>query len=172
MALGLKFPSFGGYELHRDRAKEEPVYEPKALEGFLQFMSTQDVRYETTPYTPLPAEEAARRRLEFSKLSQESDDEDMTPAPFCSGCGSAVCRTGADRCSRQRKNERLELVTEYIFEVLSEQVETNSSIQRPDRRVAPRPQPRRRLDLKNQGRGPETKRPRDCTASGDLSFDS
>ena len=70
VALGLSFPTFGDYEPHRDRAKEEPVYEPKAVEAFLQFMSMQDVRYETTPYSPLPAEEGARRRLEFSKQSQ------------------------------------------------------------------------------------------------------
>ena len=69
--------------------------------------------------------------MEYAKQSQESDGKGLPPTPYCSGCGSSMCKTGADRCSRQRKCERLELVTELIFEDLNAQVEESSSILMP-----------------------------------------
>ena len=83
VALGLNFPASGDYDPRRDRAAEEPVDQEKAVEAFFQFLTLQDIRHEVTPYTALPGDEGDRRRLEFAKQSQESDDEGMSPAPFC-----------------------------------------------------------------------------------------
>ena len=76
-----------------------------------------------TAFMKLPNTESGRRRLTFGRQSEESDDENMTPAPFCSSCGSYTCMIGADRCARQRRLERLEVVSEYIFKNLTEKVE-------------------------------------------------
>ena len=129
VALGLKFPDL----LDRQSAVED-VYPTRAVGAFLQFMMLQDIRYEFTPFTKLPSTEGDRRRLEYAKQSQESDDEGLPPTPFCSGCGSLTCKTGADRCRRQRKCERLELVVEHVYENLSAQVERSSSTLTPGSR--------------------------------------
>ena len=79
-----------------------------------------------TAFTKLPNTGGGRRSLAFGRQSEESDDEKLTPALFCSSCGSYTCMIGADWCARQRRLERLEAVSEYIFTNLKEKVEGTS----------------------------------------------
>ena len=54
-----------------------------------------------------------RGRIRLSQ-SDESDDEEKHPSPFCSRCGSARRYAGADNCTRQRKLGRLKAVFGWI----------------------------------------------------------
>ena len=159
VALGLNFPASGDCDPQRDRAAVEPAYPQMAVEAFFQFMMLQDLRYEVTPCTRLPGTEGDRRRLEFVKQSEESDDEGQTPTPYCSGCGSCTCKTGADRCVRQRKCERLELVTEFIFDTLNDQASAPDAVL-----VDPN---QRRGKQGSRARGPTRPRGRGCIVFAD-----
>ena len=117
VALGLLFPEHEGYDPDVDRARTEAIYPHKAVVAFLRFIASYDTRHEMNAFTRLPNTEGGRRRIFFEKQSEESDEEELKPAPFCSSCGSHTCLIGAERCARQRRLERQELVTAYIFDL-------------------------------------------------------
>ena len=74
---------------------EEDMYITNKLELFARLVVATDKRCEQGPFTKLPETEAERQRVELSKQSQVSDDEELRPTSFCSGCGSTRCTMGS-----------------------------------------------------------------------------
>ena len=116
VALGLNFP-------WASSSRIESVCPLQPIDQFFKFLLLQDRQHEVTSFAKLPNSGGDKRRPEVAKHSQQSDDEGMYPTTFCSGCGAAMCKSGADRCSRQRKPERLEFFVEYLRNELVEQTE-------------------------------------------------
>ena len=85
----------------------ESVPPPCVAAEFLKVISLLDPDTETGLYTKLEGRRLNPQGRALGRQSRESDEEDVQPAPFCSGCGGDGCWAGADRCRRQRKADRM-----------------------------------------------------------------
>ena len=83
---------------------------------FLKVIHLLDPELEVGLYTKLEGRRLEPQGRALGRQSQESDDEDVKPAPYCSGCGGDGCWMGADRCRRQRKPERLRALVDLLVE--------------------------------------------------------
>ena len=101
----------------RGAAEVDPVESvpPQCMAAeFLKVIHLLDPELEVGVYAKLEGRRLDPQGRALGRQSQESDDEDVEPAPYCSGCGGDGCWAGADRCRRQRKADRLRALVDLL----------------------------------------------------------